>query len=83
MLTLTFFNQAWRERDLRPGRWGLFAGKVTEFRGKRQLNGPDYMLLGDEGEASEEIECADRQSAFRGGQCHVSSSLSAGPSLTG
>jgi ATP-dependent DNA helicase RecG len=59
VLTLTFFNQAWRERDLRPGRWGLFAGKVTEFRGKRQLNGPDYVLLGDDrsGEAaSEEIE---------------------------
>ncbi|MFC4105055.1 ATP-dependent DNA helicase RecG [Micromonospora zhanjiangensis] len=61
-LTLTFFgNQAWRERDLRPGRWGLFAGKVTEFRGKRQLNGPEYVLLGDgpaDGEtaASEEIE---------------------------
>src|SRR5689334_4024761 len=32
-LTCTFFNQAWRERDLRRGRWGLFAGKVTEFRG--------------------------------------------------
>src|SRR3712207_927257 len=44
-LTCTFFNQAWRERDLKRGRWGLFAGKVTEFRGKRQLNGPDYMLL--------------------------------------
>src|SRR5258706_6301511 len=44
-LTLTFFNQAWRERDLKPGRWGMFAGKVTEFRGKRQLNGPDYVLL--------------------------------------
>ena len=29
-----------------PGRWGLFAGKVTEFRGKRQLNGPAYQLLG-------------------------------------
>jgi len=47
-LTLTFFgNQAWRERDLKPGRWGLFAGKVTEFRGVRQLNGPEYVLLGD------------------------------------
>lgn len=61
-LTLTFFgNQAWRERELRPGRWGLFAGKVTEFRGKRQLNGPEYVLLGDgaadgEAAASEEIE---------------------------
>ncbi len=60
-LTLTFFgNQVWRERDLRPGRWGLFAGKVTEFRGKRQLNGPEYVLLGSGGEgeaaASEEVE---------------------------
>lgn len=61
VLTLTFFgNQAWRERELRPGRWGLFAGKVTEFRGKRQLNGPEYVLLGEggDGEAavSDEIE---------------------------
>ena len=38
-LTCTFFNQAWRERELRRGRWGLFAGKITDFRGKRQLNG--------------------------------------------
>ncbi|WP_020523361.1 ATP-dependent DNA helicase RecG [Catelliglobosispora koreensis] len=44
-LTLTYFNQPWRERDLKPGQWGLFAGKVTEFRGKRQLNGPEYILL--------------------------------------
>ncbi len=55
LLTLTFFNQAWRERDLKPGRWGMFAGKVTEFRGKRQLNSPDYMLL-DDREGGEEIE---------------------------
>jgi ATP-dependent DNA helicase RecG len=58
-LTCTFFNQAWRERDLRRGRWGLFAGKVTEFRGKRQLNGPAYQLLradATEDEAAEEIE---------------------------
>jgi ATP-dependent DNA helicase RecG len=47
VLGLTFFNQAWRERDLKPGRWGLFAGKVTEFRGKRQLNGPDYVIIDD------------------------------------
>ncbi|WP_341719517.1 ATP-dependent DNA helicase RecG [Micromonospora sp. FIMYZ51] len=60
-LSLTFFgNQAWRERELRPGRWGLFAGKVTEFRGKRQLNGPEYVLLGEqtdtEAAANEQIE---------------------------
>ena len=36
-LTLTFFNQAWRERELRPGRRGLFAGEVSAFRGTRQL----------------------------------------------
>ncbi len=46
-LTLTFFNQAWRERELRAGRRGLFAGKVGEFRGKRQLSHPDYQLLDD------------------------------------
>ena len=49
-ITLTFFNQPWRQKDLQPGRWGLFAGKVTEFRGKRQLNGPEYVLLGEGGE---------------------------------
>jgi ATP-dependent DNA helicase RecG len=54
VLGLTFFNQAWRERDLKPGRWGLFAGKVTEFRGKRQLNGPAYVILDDQ--EDDEIE---------------------------
>src|SRR5215471_1916991 len=49
-LTLTFFNQSWRERDLRPGRRGLFAGKVGEFRGTRQLSHPDYQLLADDAE---------------------------------
>lgn len=44
-LSLTFFNQAWRERDLTPGRRGLFAGRVTVFRGKRQLTHPDYEML--------------------------------------
>ncbi len=58
VLTCTFFNQAWRERDLRPGRWGLFAGKVTEFRGKRQLNGPEYMLLDGDSAAGEVEEFA-------------------------
>ena len=46
-LILTFFNQAWRERDLREGRQGLFAGKVGVFKGKRQLAHPDYLLIPD------------------------------------
>ncbi|MFL6128990.1 MAG: ATP-dependent DNA helicase RecG [Mycobacteriales bacterium] len=46
-LTLTFFNQPWRERDLVVGRRGLFAGKVTVFNKTRQLNSPDFRILGD------------------------------------
>jgi len=46
-LSLTFFNQAWREKDLKTGRVGLFAGKVGIFKGKRQLSHPDYQLIPD------------------------------------
>ena len=52
-LILTFFNQAWRTKDLREGREGLFAGKVGLFKGKRQLAHPDYLLIPD-GENKEE-----------------------------
>ena len=34
-LGLTFFNQPWREKDMKEGRSGLFAGKVGIFKGKR------------------------------------------------
>ena len=44
-LSLTFFNQAWREKDMKEGRSGLFAGKVGLFKGKRQLSHPDYLLI--------------------------------------
>ncbi|MBB5872192.1 ATP-dependent DNA helicase RecG [Allocatelliglobosispora scoriae] len=53
-ITLTFFNQKWRAADLEPGRWGLFAGKVTEFNRVRQLNGPEYILLDADG--SDDVE---------------------------
>ena len=43
-LVLTFFNQPWRERDLRPGRIGLFAGTVGVYRRHRQLAHPDYVF---------------------------------------
>ena len=45
-LTLTFFNQAWRKAELQPGVRGIFAGKVGEYRGARQLAHPDYELFG-------------------------------------
>jgi ATP-dependent DNA helicase RecG len=46
-VTLTFFNQAWRERDLAPGSRGIFAGKVSRYRGTLQLAHPDYELFDD------------------------------------
>lgn len=45
ILTLTFFNQAWREKELQPGVRGIFAGKVGDYRGQRQLAHPDYELF--------------------------------------
>ena len=47
-LSLTFFNQSWRIKDLQPGRRGIFAGKVGEYRGAKQLAHPDYELFDDE-----------------------------------
>ena len=47
-LSLTFFNQSWRLKDLRPGARGLFAGKISEFNGKLQLAHPEYELFNEE-----------------------------------
>ena len=48
ILTLTFFNQAWRARDLKPGVRGIFAGKVGRYREALQLAHPDYELFEDD-----------------------------------
>ena len=55
-LSLTFFNQAWRVKDLKPGRRGIFAGKVGEYRGAKQLAHPDYELFDDEEQARLQAE---------------------------
>ena len=52
-LSLTFFNQAWRERELRVGRVGLFAGKIGTYKGARQLAHPEYLLIPDGSDADE------------------------------
>lgn len=44
-MSLTFFNQAWREREMRIGRQGLFAGKIGTFKGMRQLAHPELEWL--------------------------------------
>jgi ATP-dependent DNA helicase RecG len=46
-ISITFFNQKWRERDLRTGRKGLFAGQVSTYRGRRQLAHPHFELFPD------------------------------------
>ena len=51
-LSCTFFNQAWRERELLPGKRGLFAGKVGMFQGKLQLANPEYQLLDENSDQS-------------------------------
>ncbi|MCM2578759.1 ATP-dependent DNA helicase RecG [Streptomyces meridianus] len=50
-LTLVFFGRAahHHERELLPGRRGMFAGKVSVFNRTRQLAHPDYALLGVDG----------------------------------
>jgi ATP-dependent DNA helicase RecG len=47
-LDLTFFNQQWRERDLRKGRRAFFEGTVEVFNRKRQLTNPYYELVDDD-----------------------------------
>ena len=44
-LSLAFFNQAWRQKELTKGRRGLFSGKIGLFSGKLQLTHPDYELF--------------------------------------
>lgn len=44
-LTITFFNQKWRLKDLQARRRGIFTGKVTEYRGQLQLQQPDYEMF--------------------------------------
>jgi ATP-dependent DNA helicase RecG len=54
-LTITFFNQPWRERELRVGDRGLFAGTISSYRDKRQLAHPQYLLLNEHG-GDEQVE---------------------------
>jgi len=56
VLTLTFFNQAFRKDELKPGVRGIFAGKIGEYRGALQLTHPDYELF----DASTELGASDQ-----------------------
>ena len=58
-LSLTFFNQPWREGQLKPGARGLFAGKVQRYKGAPQLTHPEYQLFGGEGDEVAAVERAE------------------------
>ncbi len=46
-LRATFFNQAWRERQLPVGTEAIFFGKVELFNGARQMTNPVVDLVGN------------------------------------
>ena len=55
-MSLTFFGQSWRAKELVPGARGIFSGKVGEYRGQLQFSHPDYQLFDDELEAHQNAE---------------------------
>ena len=55
-LMLTFFRQPYLVNRLRVGTVGLFAGKVTEFRGRRQLTHPDYTVFDGDPDDVDSVE---------------------------
>jgi ATP-dependent DNA helicase RecG len=64
MLSLTFFNQPWLIKTLRPGMRGMFSGKVTVFNKTRQLAHPDYQIVpGSDDPMDATISPADAEQA--------------------
>ncbi len=47
LLRVTFFNQAWRAKQLPEGTEALFFGKLDTYRGKRQFTNPVVDLVGN------------------------------------
>ncbi|WP_434812090.1 ATP-dependent DNA helicase RecG [Microbacterium sp. bgisy189] len=55
-VSLTFFNQAWRQNELQVGRQGIFSGKVGEFKHVKQFAHPAYEMFDDVDEARASAE---------------------------
>ena len=47
-LRITFFNQPWRARQFPEGSEAMFFGKVTEYRGQKQMANPEVDLLDED-----------------------------------
>ena len=51
LMKVAFFNQPWRGAQLPPGVQAIFFGKVTDFRGQRQMANPVVdVIVGPSGE---------------------------------
>ena len=46
-LRCTFFNQPWRQKQLKPGLQAVFFGKVDTYQGRKQMTSPVVDLVGD------------------------------------
>jgi ATP-dependent DNA helicase RecG len=46
-LRCTFFNQPWREKQLKAGTQAVFFGKLEVFQGRKQMTNPVVDLIGD------------------------------------
>jgi ATP-dependent DNA helicase RecG len=53
LLNITFFNQAWREKQLAVGTEAAFFGKLDVYRGKRQMTNPVVDVVGRAGTTDE------------------------------
>jgi ATP-dependent DNA helicase RecG len=53
LLNITFFNQAWREKQLSVGTEASFFGKLDVYRGKRQMTNPVVDVVGRAGQVDE------------------------------
>ena len=47
-MRVTFFNQAWRTRQLKAGMTAVIFGKCEEYRGSSQMTNPIVDLIGDQ-----------------------------------
>ncbi|MFV1989124.1 MAG: ATP-dependent DNA helicase RecG [Acidimicrobiales bacterium] len=48
LLTVTFFNQGWRAKQLPEGTEAVFFGECTSYRGSLQMTNPVVDLIGDQ-----------------------------------
>ena len=72
LLNVTFFNQAWREKQLAVGTEAAFFGKLDVYRGKRQMTNPVVDVIGRAGDRREDgRDRADLPAVGQGRGVHV------------